>query len=171
MITISVIYSILAGAAMILWGDWMVGIFVDGGRQRSFPMRTSLSGVLPGSTICRESSPSFASGVQGMGHSGAAMFAGLTEMIARTVMGFCHSGIRFHRSLLQRPGCLARCDDLHHGGLLIITRRSVKKGRCDYGGVEQKKYYGKIPEHGKQNIIKDRISEERQCPGSSDWIR
>ena len=27
------------------------------------------------------------SGVQGMGHSGAAMFAGLTEMIARTVMG------------------------------------------------------------------------------------
>ena len=39
-------------------------------------MRTSLSGVLPGSTICRESSPSF-----------AAMFAGLTEMLARTVMG------------------------------------------------------------------------------------
>lgn len=60
MITISVLYSILAGAAMILWGDRMVGIFVDAGETAVFPMRTSLSGVLPGSTICRESSPSFA---------------------------------------------------------------------------------------------------------------
>ena len=87
MITISVLYSILAGAAMILWGDRMVGIFVDAGETavishaykfvRCLAWFYYLPGIL---AILR-------SGVQGMGHSGAAMFAGLTEMIARTVMG------------------------------------------------------------------------------------
>ena len=72
---------------MILWGDRMVGIFVDAGETavishaykfvRCLAWFYYLPGIL---AILR-------SGVQGMGHSGAAMFAGLTEMIARTVMG------------------------------------------------------------------------------------
>ena len=87
MIMISVLYSILAGAAMILWGDRMVGVFVDAGETavishaykfvRCLAWFYYLPGIL---AILR-------SGVQGMGHSGSAMFAGLTEMIARTVMG------------------------------------------------------------------------------------
>ena len=72
---------------MILWGDRMVGVFVDAGETavishaykfvRCLAWFYYLPGIL---AILR-------SGVQGMGHSGAAMFAGLTEMIARTVMG------------------------------------------------------------------------------------
>ena len=71
----------------VLWGDRMVGIFVDAGETavishaykfvRCLAWFYYLPGIL---AILR-------SGVQGMGHSGAAMFAGLTEMIARTVMG------------------------------------------------------------------------------------
>ena len=70
MIMISVLYSILAGAAMTLWGDRMVGVFVDAGETavishaykfvRCLAWFYYLPGIL---AILR-------SGVQGMGDSG-----------------------------------------------------------------------------------------------------
>ena len=87
MIVIGVIYSLLAGAAMIIWGDWMVGIFVDAGEAEVISYAYKYIRCLAWFYYLLAILGILRSGVQGLGHSGSAMFAGLTEMIARTVMG------------------------------------------------------------------------------------
>ena len=79
--------SLLAGAAMIIWGDWMVGIFVDAGEAEVISYAYKYIRCLAWFYYLLAILGILRSGVQGLGHSGSAMFAGLTEMIARTVMG------------------------------------------------------------------------------------
>ena len=72
---------------MIIWGDWMVGIFVDAGEAEVISYAYKYIRCLAWFYYLLAILGILRSGVQGLGHSGSAMFAGLTEMIARTVMG------------------------------------------------------------------------------------
>ena len=73
---------------MIIWGDWMVGIFVDAGEAEVISSAYSVYPMpLRGSLICWQSSAFSAAAYRDWDAAGSAMFAGLTEMIARTVMG------------------------------------------------------------------------------------
>lgn len=86
MIMIGGVYALMIGSAMFFAGDKMVGIFLNAGEteviQNAYQQLKCMSVfyiVLAVLNVVRSS-------VQGMGYSGPALFAGVSEMIARTAM-------------------------------------------------------------------------------------
>ena len=83
---IGVGYSLIASFIMIVFGARIVGIFVDAGEVEvigyahlQLKCLACFYAFLAAINILRSS-------VQGLGHSGSAMIAGIVEMVARTVM-------------------------------------------------------------------------------------
>lgn len=86
MLLIGFVYALVIGSALFLFGDKMVGLFVDPGekeviRNAHFQLRClgCFYIFLAALNVLRNS-------IQGMGYSGLAMMAGCVEMVARTGM-------------------------------------------------------------------------------------
>lgn len=86
MISIAFGYSILAGLALIFFGEPMVRIFVDKSEVEVIGYATQYLRCMGYFFFLLAFLNTVRSAVQGLGHSGSAMFAGLMEMIARTSM-------------------------------------------------------------------------------------
>ena len=100
MIGIALGYSILASLALIFLGEPMIRIFVDAGETEVIGYAVQYLRCMGYFFWLLAFLNTVRSAVQGLGHSGSAMFAGLLEMVARTSM-----------SLLAIPafGYLAAC--------------------------------------------------------------
>lgn len=86
MIGIALVYSILASLALIFLGEPMIRIFVDGGETEVIGYAVQYLRCMGYFFFLLAFLNTVRSAVQGLGHSGSAMFAGMLEMAARTSM-------------------------------------------------------------------------------------